>query len=73
MIVFFSLAECMAGFQLSSTGNCEACPLGYYRTRGQPSCEPCPAGYTTGSIAAINIGQCNLGKFFFTINQVLKN
>lgn len=63
----------MAGFQLSSTGNCEACPLGYYRTRGQPSCEPCPKGFTTGSIAAINVGQCNLGKNSSEFDKIRSN
>ncbi|CAG2119816.1 unnamed protein product, partial [Medioppia subpectinata] len=52
--------ECMAGFQLSSNGNCEACPIGHYRTRGQPSCEPCPQGFTTGSMGASTPTQCNL-------------
>jgi hypothetical protein len=55
----------MPGFQLSANGNCEACPIGFYRTRGQQACEQCPSGVTTGTIGASSPTQCSLG-----INQL---
>ena len=41
--------ECADGKQLGMDGNCEACPLGTYRTKGlHLACETCPNGFTTG-------------------------
>ena len=53
-------SECEPGLQLSALGNCEPCPVGFYRNRGMPACEQCPAGLTTATIGSSLRSQCNL-------------
>ena len=53
--------ECADGKQLGIDGNCEACPLGSYRTKGlHLACERCPNGFTTSRSGATNQGDCSL-------------
>ncbi|WKY06023.1 hypothetical protein Q1695_006319 [Nippostrongylus brasiliensis] len=52
--------ECPDGEQLSSSGSCQSCPSGSYRTRGEhKQCMQCPTGTTTESVGAIRREQCN--------------
>ncbi|KAK6026179.1 GCC2 and GCC3, partial [Ostertagia ostertagi] len=52
--------ECPDGEQLSSSGSCQSCPSGSYRTRGEhKQCVLCPPGTTTESVGAIRREQCN--------------
>ncbi|RWS09468.1 uncharacterized protein B4U79_12754 [Dinothrombium tinctorium] len=53
-------AECDPGMQLSPLGECEPCPVGFYRARGMPSCDACPNGLTTSSVGASSRTACNL-------------
>ncbi|XP_076318247.1 uncharacterized protein LOC143229580 isoform X1 [Tachypleus tridentatus] len=52
--------ECASGLQLSSSGNCEPCPQGFYRTRGMAACVQCPSGRTTTSVGATRQDECSL-------------
>ena len=56
-------AECKAGFQLSPLGECEPCPLGYYRPFGFHECRKCETGKTTGFLGASDRNHCNLSKY----------
>uniref|UniRef100_A0A1I7X7T4 Crumbs cell polarity complex component 1 n=1 Tax=Heterorhabditis bacteriophora TaxID=37862 RepID=A0A1I7X7T4_HETBA len=52
--------ECLDGDQLSSSGTCQPCPIGSYRTRGEHKhCILCPPGTTTESISSTRREQCN--------------
>lgn len=53
-------AECDPGFALSALGNCEPCPVGYFRSKGLPSCEQCPPGLTTSGVGSNSRSKCNL-------------
>uniref|UniRef100_A0AC35U7X4 Sushi, von Willebrand factor type A, EGF and pentraxin domain-containing protein 1 n=1 Tax=Rhabditophanes sp. KR3021 TaxID=114890 RepID=A0AC35U7X4_9BILA len=55
--------ECPDGEQMASSGVCQACPLGTYRTKGQHrQCELCPSGTTTEFIKSIQKNECNTPK-----------
>ncbi|VDM81380.1 unnamed protein product [Strongylus vulgaris] len=52
--------ECPDGEHLSSSGSCQPCPAGSYRTRGEhKQCVSCPPGTTTESTASTRREQCN--------------
>ncbi|VDK60815.1 unnamed protein product, partial [Cylicostephanus goldi] len=52
--------ECPDGEHLSSSGSCQPCPAGTYRTRGEhKQCVSCPPGTTTESVASTKREQCN--------------
>ncbi|CAJ0918182.1 unnamed protein product, partial [Mesorhabditis belari] len=52
--------ECPDGEHISSSGMCQPCPLGTYRTRGEhKECITCPPGTTTQTTAAIRREQCD--------------
>ncbi|KAI1303707.1 Fibropellin-1 [Halotydeus destructor] len=53
-------SECEPGLQLSALGNCEPCPVGFFRNKGMPTCEQCPSGLTTASVGSSLRSQCNL-------------
>ena len=43
--------ECADGQQLDLDGNCVACPLGTFRSKGvQLACQDCPIGFTTAKV-----------------------
>ncbi|KAL3108453.1 hypothetical protein niasHT_015375 [Heterodera trifolii] len=55
--------ECPDGEQLTAGGNCQACQLGAYRTKGRhKQCVECPAGTTTEEAGAISSEACNTPK-----------
>jgi hypothetical protein len=55
--------ECPDGEQLTSSGNCQACAIGFYRTKGvHKQCVECPSGTTTEAIRSIKRSQCNTPK-----------
>ncbi|CAB3409320.1 unnamed protein product [Caenorhabditis bovis] len=52
--------ECPDGQQLSSSGICQPCQVGTYRSRGEhKKCVPCPPGTTTEGTASHRREQCN--------------
>ncbi|XP_069982834.1 uncharacterized protein uif isoform X2 [Penaeus vannamei] len=53
--------ECESGLQLGTTGPCEPCPRGTYRTKGiHSSCIRCPADRTTQGPGASSLEECSL-------------
>lgn len=53
--------DCEDGQQLSINGDCEVCPVGQYRLRGQDrGCKECPEGRTTNRAGSRTIEDCNL-------------
>ncbi|CAI5447536.1 unnamed protein product [Caenorhabditis angaria] len=52
--------ECPDGEQLSSSGICQACQIGTYRSKGEhKKCIVCPPGTTTEGERAVRREQCN--------------
>ncbi|XP_064091137.1 sushi, von Willebrand factor type A, EGF and pentraxin domain-containing protein 1-like isoform X2 [Macrobrachium nipponense] len=68
--------ECESGQQLGTTGPCEPCPRGTYRTKGiHASCVRCPESRTTLQSGAASIEECSLkiciaGTFLSNLNSV---
>jgi len=53
--------DCEDGYQLSVNGDCQVCPIGYYRLQGRDrSCQECPLNRTTSSSGSKTIEDCNL-------------
>ena len=48
-----------------TTGSCESCPQGAYRTQNVTDlCVPCPRGRTTRTPGASTSGQCDIGTYY---------
>ncbi|XP_045614794.2 uncharacterized protein uif isoform X1 [Procambarus clarkii] len=66
--------ECESGLQLGTTGPCEPCPRGTYRTKGiHAACIRCPEDRTTLGPGASSLEECSLpiciaGTFLSNLN-----
>ncbi|KAI0222038.1 hypothetical protein LSAT2_026715, partial [Lamellibrachia satsuma] len=74
------VTNCSSGMEYNTTtGSCESCPRGVYRTQNvNDLCVPCPRGRTTRTLGASTSGQCEIadcraGQHFADIRQVSCN
>ncbi|KAK3591334.1 hypothetical protein CHS0354_028441 [Potamilus streckersoni] len=68
------VAICNSGFFRTTSGNCQACPIGTYQPSTEQSlCISCPSGTTTNQVASTSqaqcVGICSAGFFINTLGN----